>query len=81
MPPDAMLNYEIEYILYGKNSDKQNLAEMTKELALIRSGFNMLYIMTDSEKKEEAYTWAVSLVGATGIEPLVKLVQYTIMYL
>jgi hypothetical protein len=49
------LNYEVEYILNGKRSDVENLYETVKKLATIRSAVNMVYLLTDSEKKEDAY--------------------------
>lgn len=75
------LNYEAEYILYGKASDQDNLASAVYTIATIRSGMNMLYLMTDSEKKNQAYALAATMVGATGIEPLIRILQYTILYL
>ena len=75
------LQYEAEYILYGNPADSQNLLAAVMNIAAIRSGFNMLYLLTDSEKKEEAYTIALLIVGASAFEPLIRLVQYTLLYL
>ena len=78
---DGELNYQAEYILFGETSDIRNLTEAVLSIAAIRSGFNMLYLMTDTEKKDEAYALAVSIAGASGIEPLVRLVQFALLYL
>lgn len=75
------LQYEAEYILYGNPADSQNLLAAIMNIAAIRSGFNMLYLLTDSEKKEEAYTIALLIAGASAFEPLIRLVQYTLLYL
>lgn len=75
------LGYEAEYILYGNRADSQNLSAAVMNIAAIRSGFNMLYLLTDSEKKEEAYTAALLIAGASALEPLIRLVQYTLLYL
>ncbi len=75
------LNYQAEYILFGENSDVQNLTETVLTIAAIRSGFNMVYLMTDADKKDEAYALAFMMVGASGIEPLVRLVQFSLLYL
>jgi len=48
------LEYEIEYFLYGKESDVKNLRAVADNLLLIRSGANYLHIVSDSEKKSEA---------------------------
>lgn len=45
-------DYELEYILYGKNSDNANLRKVVEVLLPLRYGANALYIFTDSEKKE-----------------------------
>ena len=52
------LDYMLEYILYGKTSDEENLQQGMTELSLMREGVNMAYLLTDSEKKAEAYAVA-----------------------
>lgn len=76
----TVIDYEVEYIICGENSDKKNLTETVMRIAALRSGTNMVYLLTDSEKKSEAYTLAVSMAGATAIEPVIRLLQYTILY-
>ena len=78
---DRALDYEAEYILSGKKTDCENLSEAVLKLAALRSGPNMLCIMSDSEKKDEAYALASALVGFTGVDAAVRIVQYAIMYL
>lgn len=77
---EEILNYQVEYILYGNKTDKNNLKSIVTEIAGIRSGINMIYLFTDSEKKQAAYTMAAGLVGFSGIEALVRLTQFAIMY-
>lgn len=48
------LDYEIEYILSGKKSDKENLESVLFKIFLIRMFLNYAYILTDSEKQSEA---------------------------
>lgn len=43
--------YELEYILYGRDTDKANLREAVEKLMLLRYGADALYIFTDTEKK------------------------------
>lgn len=78
--PDE-LNYQAEYIIFGENSDVRNLTETVLSIAAIRSGFNMVYLLTDTEKKEEAYAVALTIAGASGMEPLIRLVQFALLYL
>ena len=77
----AALNYEVEYILNGKRSDIENLYETVKKIATIRSAVNMVYLLTDSEKKEEAYGLSKAMFGWMGVEGIVKVGQYLVMYL
>lgn len=65
------LSYELEYILIGKDSDKENLQGVLDQLLLLREGMNYLYLHTDSQKMAEADALAISLVGFTGLAPLV----------
>ncbi len=78
---DNKLSYEVEYIINGKKSDKDNLKETVDTIALMRSGVNMAYLMTDMGKQDEAYALALSIMGWTGIDPIVRLTQFGLMYL
>ena len=48
------LEYELEYILYGKSSDRENLRTAVKKLIMLRFVPNYMYIQTDSEMRAEA---------------------------
>jgi hypothetical protein len=76
---EKQLDYMIEYILYGKSGDRENLSLGVAELAMIREGINLAYLLTDSEKKQEAYVLALSLAGYTGNMALVHAAKYVIL--
>lgn len=78
---DRLLDYETEYILCGGKSDKDNLCEVITKLSHIREGANLLYLITDSQKKNECFTLAVQILGYTGNMVLIKAAQYLIMTL
>ena len=78
---DRLLDYETEYILCGGKSDKDNLCEVITKLSHIREGANLLYLITDSQKKNECFTLAVQLLGYIGNMVLIKAAQYLIMTL
>ncbi len=67
------LNYELEYIIAGKDSDIQNLESVVNQLLLIREGMNFAYLMTDQQKQREAYAMAGAV--AAGFPPLVAVLQ------
>lgn len=74
-----LLDYEIEYILCGRQSDKDNLNEVIFKLILIREGLNLSYLVTDVQKKNECFGLALQLLGYTGNMVLIKAAQYFIM--
>lgn len=78
---DRLLDYETEYILCGGKSDKDNLCEVITKLSHIREGANLLYLITDSQKKNECFTLAVQILGYTGNMVFIKAAQYLIMTL
>ena len=60
-PKGGSLNYEVEYILAGKQSDKENLEAVAKKLVLLRFVPNYLYLQTNSAKQAEARAAAGTL--------------------
>lgn len=61
------LEYEQEYILFGKYSDEENLKKMATKMLLIREGMNFAYLLSDSVKREEAFAMATAIATASGI--------------
>lgn len=75
----GLLDYEQEYIVFGKSSDKDNFKAAVSSISAIRLGCNMTYILTDTQKKSEAYKLAMAALGFTGMAVLVKGLQYVIL--
>lgn len=67
---DGVLSYELEYILSGGTSDRDNLTTAIEKTVLIREVFNMAYLAADSEKRNEAYQMALAFTGAVGLPAL-----------
>ena len=76
---EKVLDYEMEYLLAGKESDTENLETVACELLGIREAMNFVTILKDAEKKSLALGIATAAVGFTGIAPLVKAVQIGIL--
>lgn len=57
----GVLDYELEYILAGNDSDRENLESVVKKLMLLRFVPNYTYILTDSEMRAEAEALALTL--------------------
>lgn len=69
------LNYEMEYIINGKGSDKSNLTATVEKIVGIRNIMNVAYLITDKVKMEELTFISSSAATAIGIpflEPIIK---------
>lgn len=71
--------YETEYILYGEETDQENLAAAVTRLVLIREGLNLIHILSDSTKRQAAHSLALVVVGGLGIPPLVEIMAFFVM--
>lgn len=78
LPKDG-LDYEVEYVLFGKDSDLNNLASMAERLLLIREGQNLISVGLDGNLREQARLVATAVVGWTGNPVLITIVQIAVM--
>lgn len=69
------LEYEQEYILFGKSSDEDNLKKMAGKLLLLREGINFAYLLTDHAKREEALAMATTIASIAAIPAAVTVIQ------
>jgi len=75
----GVLCYEQEYLLHGALSERENLKVSVNLLIGVREAINLLYLLSDSEKRAEAESLALAITGAVGIAPLVKVVTFFIL--
>ena len=75
----ALLDYEMEYIIGGEHNDRENVYKVINQLSVIREGVNLSYLISAQDKMSEAYMLAAALVGVTGCNLAVRLVQYIIV--
>lgn len=76
---DKELDYEVEYIIGGKSSDRENLKAVFNKIILIRQGANFSYLVSNQVKNAEALELATSIVGIFGLPPLITLTKYAIL--
>lgn len=74
-----LLSYELEYILAGKETDRENLEAVAAELLELRAGMNFIYLLGCEEKRAAAETLATLLVGFTGMYGIIKVTQLLIL--
>lgn len=67
---EGLLKYQVEYLLGGNSSDKENLAHVVSVLLGIRSASNVIYLYGDSEKKAAAEAVATLLAAAVTVPEL-----------
>jgi len=74
------LEYEVEYIISGKASDRENLESVLTKVFLIRLALNYVYLLGDSGKQAEAEalaaTIALLLLMPEGTEVIKQLILF-----
>ena len=69
------MQYQLEYLLGGKKSDRKNLESAVKKLLLLREGLDYASLMASEQKRGQTELLASAIAGWTGIAPLIWLVQ------
>lgn len=77
--PESVLDYELEYLMEGKGSDRDNMEAWLRRLVLIRTVLNYLLLNQDNQKSSQAYEVALAALGFTGLEPLIRAGQQFIL--
>lgn len=73
------IDYALEYIVFGKEKDKDNLKSAINSISGVRFVCNLGFLMVNSEMKSQAYDIALGALGFTGNIGLVKALQYVIL--
>lgn len=73
------LDYEMEYLIAGKSSDKANLTAVVNRLLLLREAANMVYLESNPQKQQEALAIAAMLTTAFGQPELAEPVKHGIL--
>lgn len=79
MQKEKTLTYELEYLLEGKESDKENLETVLWKLCNLRFAADYLYLMSDSAKQTEARTFAGTMCTLLTIPGITELVTQAIL--
>lgn len=76
---NRVLDYELEYLLAGKESDQENLESVVYRILAVRLAANLVYLLSDAAKMEEALAVAAALVGFTGNPGIIELAKAGIL--
>ncbi len=78
-PEATVLDYEVEYLIGGRETDEGNLTDVVQRLLAIREGLNFVHILSDSKKRSEARNLAMVVTGAAAATPLLLVTAFFIM--
>lgn len=67
---EGALDYELEYICAGKESDRENLETVVKKLLMMRFAANYLFLQSSSSKRAEAEALALTLCALAAVPAL-----------
>lgn len=73
------LQYELEYILQGKDSDIENLEGVVNQILLIRTGLNYTCLMQSVTKRAEVSTAALGIATASGMPVLQPVIEQALL--
>lgn len=76
---DGGLAYELEYMIGSEDMDEANLMHVVNRLLMIREGLNMIHLLSDTQKREEARNLAMTITGVFGLSPLVLLTTFFVL--
>ncbi|MCM1120258.1 MAG: DUF5702 domain-containing protein [bacterium] len=72
---DSLLQYQVEYLLFGNACDRENLRQAASAICGIREAANVVYLMGNAEKKGEAEVLATILSGIIALPELEPLFE------
>ena len=76
----SLLKYQLEYMIYGCDSDYGNLERMAENLLFWREASNMLYLFSCDQKCSEAELIAEVVTTIFMVPNLADLVKYSILF-
>lgn len=78
-PAASGLNYQVEYILGGKNSDRENLKSVAAKLLLIRQGVNMAHLLADGGKRIQLETLSLAIASSFLVPPAAAVIEAALL--
>lgn len=76
----SCLGYQMEYLLYGKNNDFDNLDEFARQVFRARYVTNAAYLFSNSAKVSQAAALAATVTTGIGSPQLSEVVKITILF-
>ncbi|WP_031551938.1 DUF5702 domain-containing protein [Oribacterium sp. FC2011] len=79
LPPSGNTGLELEYLLEGKESDYDNLSEFVTKLVTLREGLNLIYLYTDTAKRNEARAFVTAFLCVTANPALISVFTFFVL--
>lgn len=76
---ERALEYELEYVICGKKSDRENLEVVVKRLLTAREVANVIHIMLNQQKRIAVSEMAMTLAGFTANPAIIKAAEYGVI--
>ena len=73
------VHYGLEYLIAGKETEKQNLTYIVRRLLVIRTLINLTYVSTNTSFQSKSLVTATMIAGFTGIAPVITGMQWLIL--
>ena len=77
---NAELNYQVEYLIGGKEADVENLKAVVNKLLLFREAANAAYLYKDAAKRAEISAMAASVAAVTIAPYLQPMLETSILF-
>lgn len=77
--PGGALDYELEYLIAGTESDQKNLEKTAEKLLLLRLVSNFAYLQTDGQKKAEVSAMAAVLCTLLAVPAITEAVTQLLL--
>ena len=75
----SALDYEIEYICEGRNTDRANLEKVAETLVALREAVNLAKDIKDSQKMQRARIVAIAIAGIFVVPELIGIIQMAVI--
>ena len=76
---ECVLDYQLEYIISGKDEDSENLYSTLNKILAIREGLNYLYILSNPQMRSAVSALATAIAAAVCIPGLNLMLEYMII--
>lgn len=77
---DGALSYESEYLIAGKETDRENLSAVSMRICAVRAILHFVSLYTDGERKGMAEQAALAACGIIGLPALKSVVTFLLLF-